>query len=112
MKNTKRILSMNLLIGCLVWAASVLGADLDGIKSAGYAGERADGYLGLVKPDAPSEVQTLVKQINGKRRAEYQRIAAGNDLTLDQVEALAGKKAIEKTGSGGWVLTSSGWRQK
>lgn len=112
MKNTKRMLRTHLFIGCLVWAGAALGANLDEIKRAGYAGERADGYLGLVKSDAPSDAQALVKQINNKRRAEYKRIAEGNDLTLDQVEALAGKKAIEKTGAGGWILTGNGWRQK
>jgi uncharacterized protein YdbL (DUF1318 family) len=112
MKNAKRILRTNLFIGCLVWAGAALGVDLNEIKSSGDAGERADGYLGLVKSDVSSEAQALVKQINNKRRAEYQRIANGNDLTLDQVEALAGKKAIEKTTAGGWILTSNGWRQK
>jgi uncharacterized protein YdbL (DUF1318 family) len=112
MKKPKRILRINLFIACLVWAGAALGVDLDEIKRAGYAGERADGYVGLVKSGAPADAQALVKEINNKRRQEYQRIANGNDLTLDQVETLAGKKAMERTAAGGWILTSSGWRQK
>jgi uncharacterized protein YdbL (DUF1318 family) len=89
-----------------------LGADLDDAKRTGSVGERADGYLGLVQTEAPVDVEALVKEINNKRRVRYQKIAAANDLTLDQVEALAGKKTIEKTPSGGWILTNGGWRQK
>jgi uncharacterized protein YdbL (DUF1318 family) len=31
---------------------------------------------------------------------------------LDQVEALAAKKAIDKTAPGGWVRVNGDWRQK
>lgn len=101
-----------LLILALGWAGLAFSADLDQAKSAGLVGERADGYLGLVDKDAPGDVANLVKEVNDKRRAEYQRIASSNDLTLEQVEALAGKKAIERTASGGWILTNGGWQQK
>ena len=55
---------------------------------------------------------SLVKDVNDKRRAEYQRIARSNELTLEEVEALAGRKAIERTAAGGWIRTNGGWRQK
>jgi len=96
----------------LSWAGLAFGAELDQAKSAGLVGERADGYLGLVEEDASSDVVNLVKEINDKRRAEYRRIAGGNDLSLEQVQALAGKKAIERTAAGGWILTNGGWQRK
>ena len=112
MINTQQFFRAGLLIASLLWASLSFGADLDEAKRTGSVGERADGYLGLVNTSAPADIDALLKQINNKRRAEYQRIAAANDLTLDQVQALAGKKAIEKTPSGGWILTNGGWRQK
>jgi uncharacterized protein YdbL (DUF1318 family) len=88
------------------------GAELAQVKGEGLVGERADGYLGLVQSDAPASVVDLVDEINRKRRAEYQRIAESNDLTLQEVQALAGKKAVERTAAGNWVMTNGGWRQK
>ena len=68
--------------------------------------------MGIVVDTAPADVQELVKTVNAKRRAEYQRIASSNELTLEQVQALAGKKAIERTRAGGWIMENGGWRQK
>jgi uncharacterized protein YdbL (DUF1318 family) len=31
---------------------------------------------------------------------------------MAQVEALAGKKAIERTQPGGWILLNGGWQKK
>ncbi len=104
---TKLIFSFLLLASSAAFAA-----DLDQAKRDGLVGERADGYLGLVDTSAPSDVRALVADVNDKRKAEYQRIAAGNDLEMAQVEALAGKKAIERTAPGGWILLNGGWQKK
>jgi uncharacterized protein YdbL (DUF1318 family) len=104
---TKLIFSFLLLVSSAAFAA-----DLDQAKRDGFVGERADGYLGLVEASAPSEVRALVADVNEKRKAEYQRIAAGNNLEMAQVEALAGKKAIERTQLGGWILLNGGWQKK
>jgi len=112
MRKSLHLLRHVLPILALSWAGLAFGADLDQAKDAGLIGERADGYLGLVVEDAPPDVANLVRTVNEKRRAEYQRIASSNDLSLEQVQALAGKKAIERTAAGGWILTRDGWRQK
>ena len=67
---------------------------LDDAKDAGQVGEQANGYIGLVSASAPAAVAELVKDINTKRRAEYNRIAEKNNLTIAQVEALAGRKRL------------------
>ena len=54
----------------------------------------------------------LVKEVNAKRKAEYERIAEKNGLSLEQVEALAGKKTIEKTRTGDWIFINGGWQKK
>jgi len=96
----------------LLLASTAFAADLQQAKREGLVGERADGYLGLVHDSVPKDVADLVKDVNAKRRAEYERIAGSNDLTLEQVQALAGKKAIDRTESGGWILQNGGWHQK
>jgi uncharacterized protein YdbL (DUF1318 family) len=93
-------------------ASLAFAADLDQVKKDGLVGERADGFLGMVQTSAPADVVRLVADVNDKRRAEYQRIAASNNLTFAQVQALAGKKAIEKTLSGNWILLNGGWERK
>lgn len=96
----------------LLVALPAFAADLQQAKREGLVGERADGYLGLVRESAPKDVVDLVKEVNGKRRAEYERIAEANGLTVEQVQALAGRKAIDRTEAGGWILQNGGWQQK
>lgn len=91
---------------------TALADALDDAKDAGYVGEQADGYLGVVSASAPAAAAALVADINAKRRAEYTRIATKNGITLKQVEALAGKKAVERTHAGDWVKIGGGWQQK
>lgn len=111
--NRLRILLQGICLSlALLSGAAALGADLDQAKADGLVGERADGYLGLVDENAPADVTELVRDINDRRRAEYQRIAKGNGLAMEEVQALAGKKAIERTDSGNWILTNGGWRRK
>ena len=97
----------------LAFMATVcFAADLDQAKRDGLVGERADGYLGLVVETAPSDIVAMVAEVNAKRKAEYQRIAGANKLTMEQVQALAGKKTIELTRKGDWIFVNGGWQRK
>jgi uncharacterized protein YdbL (DUF1318 family) len=107
-----KILPGGLAVLVALFALSAFAADLDQAKRDGLIGERADGYLGLVVADAGDDVRGLVADINGKRKQEYQRIARANNLTLEQVQALAGEKAINKTAPGQFVLRNGGWERK
>lgn len=107
----KHIIRICLLLTFLS-SSLTFAADLEQSKRDGLIGERADGYLGLVVESAAADVAALVKDINNKRRDEYRRIAAENNLTMEQVQALAGKKAIERTRSGDWILLNGGWQKK
>ena len=103
-----------LALALLAVPASVVLADqLGDAKKAGSVGERPDGYLGVVSGDAGAEVQTLVEEINGKRRDSYREIAQKRGTSLEAVAALAGAKLVEKTPPGEYVMTSTGkWIQK
>jgi len=109
---------MNMKIQTLVFTAFVFfatalfAADIDQAKRDGLIGERADGYLGLVVESAPADVRALVASVNNKRKEEYARIAKQNNITLEQVQALAGKKTIEKTRAGDYILVNGGWKRK
>ncbi|KAF1068111.1 MAG: hypothetical protein GAK45_01465 [Pseudomonas citronellolis] len=98
--------SLPALAMSLEQAMSALG----GAKSQGLVGEQPNGYLGVVSNSG--QAADIAAQINAARRAEYQKVAAGNGATLADVEALAGKKAIERTPAGQYVQANGQWVRK
>lgn len=84
---------------------------LDEAKANGNVGERSDGYLGVVSDG--EGVTALVKDINNQRRAAYEQSAKQNGITRADVEALAAKKAYDKTRPGLYVQGANGaWMKK
>ena len=101
------------MLAGLGWSAPSWAISLQDAKAQGLVGEQPDGYLGLVKGNASADVKAMMNDINAQRKQEYQRIAKRNNTKLDVVEALAGKKAIERTPSGQYVKLPSGqWAKK
>jgi len=97
----------------LVLPLSAFALELDDAKSRGLVGEDATGYLAAVADKPSADVAALIDDVNTKRRAEYQRIAQQNSLTIQQVERIAAKKAIDKTPEGQYVrVPGEGWRKK
>jgi uncharacterized protein YdbL (DUF1318 family) len=105
----KQIVTL-LVFGMLLMAGPAMALDLQGAKGQGLVGETATGYLAAVQ--ASPEVQQLIGTINGKRKAYYQQISKRNNTSLAAVEQLAGKKAIEKTPAGQFVLLGGKWQKK
>jgi uncharacterized protein len=110
--NLKGILqrSLGVLLLSLSMAMPAFSLDLGEAKSGGLVGETSSGYLAAVKSSA--EVDALVASINSKRKAQYQKIAQKNNISLQAVEVRAGQKAIEKTPAGQYVNTGGGWQKK
>ena len=80
-------------------------------KQQGVVGERPDGLLGAVKPSA--EATAIIDKINAERMDKYKAIAAKNGTPVRQVQALAGKKLIEQTPSGEYIMNAAGhWQKK
>ena len=105
----KRFMAMA-TVACLM-AVSAFALDLDMAKAQGLVGEKRDGYLGAVK--VGGEVDALVADINTKRRAEYERIAAGNGQPITTVEKLAASKAFQMTQPGHYIMDAGGaWVKK
>lgn len=94
-------------------APPALAASLDDAKAQGLVGERIDGYLGVVDPGAPGDVRALVDQINAERQAKYKEIADKQGAPVAAVGQIAGKKLIERTPAGQYVMGADGqWRRK
>ncbi len=98
MNTVKKIIMVSLLM----FASALQAADLTSAKASGLIGEQANGYIGFVKP-VSEEVKYLVKEVNAKRKAKYKKIAKSQGIPLENVEKIAGKKAIGKTLSGNYI---------
>ncbi|SDU31108.1 YdbL family protein [Halopseudomonas salegens] len=83
---------------------------LPAAKEAGHLGEQPDGYLGVVKP--VGEADEIASLINAARRAEYQRLADEHNVDLSDIQARAGKKAIERTPAGQYIQLNGVWMTK
>lgn len=105
-----KILKTLFILPLILLAFSAAAIELDQAKDQGLIGEQTDGYLGIIKE--AQVVQELVQEINSKRKAKYEQLAKQNSIKLEQVEALAGKKAIEKTQAGHYVLLGGNWVKK
>lgn len=99
-----------LLIASLFFSSLVFAIGLDEAKDKGLVGEKDNGYLGLVVIE--KEAQSLIDDINAKRKAVYIELAEKNGITLQQVEKLAAKKAYDKTSSGHYLWMSGEWVKK
>ncbi len=68
--------------------------DLHSARSSGLVAETSAGYIKAVKSSA--EVDALVKEVNAKRRAEYERISKENGQPVDVVGKLAAPQIAKK----------------
>ena len=92
-------------------AFSAWAISLDDAKQQGLVGEMPNGYLGVVVESA--EAKSLVASVNSKRKNIYMKLARKNKITMQQVTALAGKKALAKTQSGHLIKSAAGqWVKK
>jgi len=100
------IMSLPLMAMNLQQAMSGLGE----AKAQGLVGEKPDGYLGVVTHSGDAD--EIVKLINEARLTQYQRLAKDNNLSVTDVQSMAGQKAIEKTQSGQYIQVNHKWAKK
>jgi uncharacterized protein YdbL (DUF1318 family) len=107
----KTINKISVTIAVLSISFSAWAINLDQAKQKGLVGEMPNGYLGIIV--ASADVSSLVADVNKKRKNIYINLARKNKITMQQVTALAGKKAIAKTQSGHFIKSASGsWVKK
>lgn len=94
--------------------SAAFAMDLDSAKAQGLVGEQLNGYIGLVTASATPDVKNLVADINARRRAAYEKVAAQTQgASLGDVEKLAAVKLIARTPRGQMVQDASGkWVRK
>jgi uncharacterized protein YdbL (DUF1318 family) len=85
---------------------------LEDAKKAGLVGEQPDGYVGLVTGNAPANVVALVKDVNAKRRAAYQKIATEKSIPIEDVAGLAAEKVYGMAQPGDYLLIGGKWVRK
>lgn len=98
------------LLASLLITNTAFALSLGDAKQQGLVGEQLTGYLGTVS--ATDETTALVNDINAKRKQKYQDIAQRNGTSLESVEKLAGKSALQKTPAGQFINLGSGWQKK
>ena len=94
--------------------AEAQGAEINAAKSAGVVGERIDGYLGIVDNGAvDASLRRRINEINARRRAAYDEIAADAGATVAQVARVTGEKQVERVAPGQFYMDESGrWVRK
>lgn len=105
-------IALFLTLSSNIWAMDLSSAmsKLSTVKSQGLVGEQTDGYLGVVKNQ--NDAQTIAQLINQARKEQYQKMALNHKVSLQEIEALAGKKAIQKTPPGLYIKIEGKWLQK
>lgn len=85
---------------------------VDQARAQGTAGERYDGYMGVVGAGSPA-LRSAVGAINIQRRALYSRLAAEKGATPQEVGLTAGCQLLARIAVGQAYLLSDGtWRRK
>jgi uncharacterized protein YdbL (DUF1318 family) len=94
----------------LLFSSMAFALTLDEAKQRGLVGEQTNGYLGAVAQQ--SEVLSLIGKINAKRKSKYTVLADKNNISLQDVEKLAAKKAYERTVKGNFLQVNGVWVKK
>ncbi|MBQ4848956.1 YdbL family protein [Pseudoalteromonas sp. MMG012] len=105
-----KIIKLALVAIAFSMTFSALALTLTNAKSQGLVGETESGYLALVTSNP--QAQALIKSVNAKRKSKYAQLAKKNNLSLSQVETLAGQKAVAKTASGHFIKVNGQWIKK
>ena len=101
------------LLVLLALSPLALADALQDAKQSGAVGEQRDGYLGAVTSSSGADIRALVARVNQERKARYEEIAKKNNLSLQQVQALAFEQAEQATLAGNYVQNASGaWVKK
>ena len=101
------------LLSLFLMVHSAFAADLKTAKEQGWVGEQNNGYLGLVKSDAPPDIKALVAEVNGQRKAQFTQIAAKNGIAEADAAKVFAREAAERTLPGNYIQNpAGGWVKK
>ena len=95
--------------------AQAADAVVEAARVSGYAGEQADGFLGVVKPGGPADLKAHVDAINIQRRAIFTDTASAKPgVTVADVGAAAACQQFRNRVAVGHFYRdqSGGWHQR
>lgn len=82
---------------------------IDQAKNQCEIGEQADGYLGVVSGQSPSDaVRREMRDVNQQRKAAYADIAQRNGVSTEVTAALTAEKLIARARPGQCVRNQQG----
>ncbi len=101
------------LLSLFLMMHGAFAADLKTAKEQGLIGEQNNGYLGVVKSDAPADIKALVANINGQRKVQFSQIAAKNGITEAEAAKIFAREAAARTAAGNYIQDPAGaWVKK
>lgn len=101
------------LLSLVLIMHGAFAADLKTAKEQGWIGEQNNGYLGLVKNDAPADMKALVADVNGQRKTQFTQIAAKNGIAEAEAARIFAREAAERTLPGNYIQNpAGGWVKK
>ena len=93
--------------------APAAAQSIDEAMAQGLIGERPDGLVGYVADSVPADLRQRVDAVNAQRMAEYRSVAEQNNVPLQQVQAVAGQRLIQRLPSGQHYMNAAGrWVRK
>lgn len=105
-----------LILALATGAVAQTGAQkalIDTAKTTGVVGEKADGFLGLVKGDAPGDVIAAMQAINAGRQAVYRETAAKTGVTPEAAGQATALKLYARMPPGEyWQALGGNWTRK
>lgn len=100
-------------LALLLAAHSAWAIDINAAKAQGLVGEANTGYLAAVASSPSAEVQSLIAEVNRKRKAEFESTAQKTGATLEQVRARFYQLAVQRTAPGNYYQDAGGsWVRK
>ena len=105
------IVAAILLLGVVI-TGGVSADELGAALRSGAVGETTRGYIAAVSR-ANNATNRLINAINAKRRNKYKSLAAKHKTSLNKIEAVVGKRLIQRAPAGAYVQNSGGrWVRK
>jgi uncharacterized protein YdbL (DUF1318 family) len=83
---------------------------VESAKEQGLIGERPDGLLGIV--ENKTSIPELVTWTNSQRMNTYRMMARNNNLPLEVVQTLAGRRLKNETPPGQYIFVNNTWIRK
>jgi len=106
----KKLLAMIIMFFAVQNAWAI---DIHDAKAQGLVGESKSGYLAAVKSSANAEVNSLITDVNMKRKAQFESTAQKTSTTVAQVANRFYELAVQKTEAGHYYQNAAGkWVKK